>query len=300
MANFVSYSDAQQLMAKIGQKFSALAGAYIPKGSCTFASLPATPTASMTGYVYNITDDFTTDARFVEGAGKDYPAGSNVVVVDNSTFAAATPSGSEDPAALGWYELDSSTGKYVLSADTSVDSGKTYYVKTTLIQFDVLAGFVDLSDIEDTLDAIEAMITGQFDASNAYAIGDVVIKDDVLYKFTSAHTASDPWSPSEVTAVTMVELVNAAVATANTNIAAAKAVVEGLISTEFVAANAYDAGDIVLHEDGLYRFKTGGHTAGDPWNAAEVDAVKVEDLIEDAEPESLTPSQISDLEGLLD
>ena len=47
-------------MTKIGQKFSALTGAYIPKGNSAFASLHATPTSSMVGYVYNITDDFTT------------------------------------------------------------------------------------------------------------------------------------------------------------------------------------------------------------------------------------------------
>lgn len=299
MANFVSYSDAQQLMAKIGQKFSALTGAYIPKGSSAFASIPATPTLSMAGYVYNITDDFTTDARFVEGAGKAYPAGSNIVVVDNSTFSAVTPLGSEDPSSEGWYELDAVSGKYVLSADTTVDGTKTYYAKTVLVQYDVIGGFVDLSDIENTLAAIEAMITGEFDASNAYAIGDVVIKDDVLYKFTSAHTASDPWDASEVTSVTVVDLINVALATANSNIASAKATVESLVADEFVAANAYDVGNIVTHEDGLYKFKV-AHTAGNPWDATEVDSVQMTDLLDDIEPDSLTPAQIADLEGLLD
>lgn len=35
------------------------------------------------------------------------------------------PVGSEDPSSEGWYELVS--GEYVLSADTTVDAGKTYY-----------------------------------------------------------------------------------------------------------------------------------------------------------------------------
>ena len=299
MANFVSYSDAQALMTKIGQKFSALTGAYVPKGNCAFASLPATPTASMVGNVYNVTDAFTTDSRFVEGSGKSYGAGQNVVVVDNSTYAAVTPVGSENPSTEGWYELDSTTGKYVASTDTEVDSGKTYYAKTTLIQFDVLAGFVDLSDIDNTLDAIEAMITGQFSASNAYAIGDVVIKDDILYKFTSAHTASDPWDSSEVTSVTVVDLINAALSTANSNIATAKATVEGLMADEFASANAYVVGDVVTHEDGLYKF-TSAHTAGTAWDSSEVDAVQMTDLLDAIEPDSLTAEQIADLEGLLD
>lgn len=39
------------------------------------------------GYVYNITDDFTTTDNFVEGAGNTYTAGTNVVVVNAGTDA---------------------------------------------------------------------------------------------------------------------------------------------------------------------------------------------------------------------
>lgn len=38
----------------------------------------------------------------------------------------------------------------------------------------------------------------EFVASKTYAIGDVVIKDNKLFVFTSAHTANDPWSTAEV------------------------------------------------------------------------------------------------------
>ena len=34
--------------------------------------------------MYNITDELTTDDNFVEGAGKTYPAGTNVVLVEPS------------------------------------------------------------------------------------------------------------------------------------------------------------------------------------------------------------------------
>lgn len=43
------------------------------------------------------------------------------------TYTAVTPTGSEDPSALGWYEIVS--GEYELSQDTTVDGGKTYYTK---------------------------------------------------------------------------------------------------------------------------------------------------------------------------
>lgn len=59
-----------------------LASALKPQGSITYANLPA-PSASNLGYVWNITDSFTTDARFLEGAGNTYPAGTNVAVVQN-------------------------------------------------------------------------------------------------------------------------------------------------------------------------------------------------------------------------
>ena len=55
------------------------------KGSVNFSSLPAISNAAE-GDVYNIKDAFTTTSSFVEGTGKSYPAGSNVVcVIDNST-----------------------------------------------------------------------------------------------------------------------------------------------------------------------------------------------------------------------
>lgn len=64
---------------------SAVSGAYKPQGSITFANIPTTGFA--VGYVYNISDDFTTDSRFVEGAGKTYPAGTNIVCVSTTATA---------------------------------------------------------------------------------------------------------------------------------------------------------------------------------------------------------------------
>lgn len=82
---------------------------YKPAGSLTFATLP-TPTSTVLGNVYNVTDAFTTNDNFIEGAGKKHPAGTNVVVI---------------------------------SAGTS-----TY-------KYDVLAGFVDLSEYAKTADFTE-------------------------------------------------------------------------------------------------------------------------------------------------
>ena len=58
-------------------------GGITPKGSSAFASLP-TPAAENLGWMFNVTDAFTTTSAFVEGAGKSFPAGSNVYVCNPS------------------------------------------------------------------------------------------------------------------------------------------------------------------------------------------------------------------------
>ena len=209
--NFVSYANAQVIMTVIGQKFSALGGAYVAKGSIAFASLPSVRTADMVGYVYNVTDDFTTTADFIEGAGKKYPAGTNVVIVDASTvsYNEVTPVGTENPSEEGWYELVSD--EYVLSEDTEVDSGKTYYEKVTTeaYKYDVLGNFINVDAIEAKIEKVAKMITGFFDDTLPYDTGDVVIYEDELYKFKVDHVAG-AWDATEVDAVTVIDLIDAA------------------------------------------------------------------------------------------
>ena len=66
---------------------AAISSVYKPAGSVAFASLP-TPVKAVEGNVYNVTDAFTTDSRFIEGTGKEYPAGTNVVIIntDGTTY----------------------------------------------------------------------------------------------------------------------------------------------------------------------------------------------------------------------
>ena len=66
---------------EVDQKIAgAVSSVYKPAGSVAYAKLPEL-SETVLGNVYNVTDAFTTDARFVEGAGQKHPAGSNVVVV---------------------------------------------------------------------------------------------------------------------------------------------------------------------------------------------------------------------------
>lgn len=54
-----------------------LGGALVPMGTVDFENLPAVEDAS-SGWMYNVSDQFTTTENFVEGAGITVPAGSNI------------------------------------------------------------------------------------------------------------------------------------------------------------------------------------------------------------------------------
>lgn len=57
----------------------ALGSALIPRGTVEFANLPSvSSTAVKDGYMWNISDSFTTTSDFVEGAGLNIPMGANV------------------------------------------------------------------------------------------------------------------------------------------------------------------------------------------------------------------------------
>lgn len=81
-----TYADEQVAAAKTELEASIksqISTAYKVKGSSAFASLPALSEAEE-GNVYNVADEFTTTADFVEGEGQKYPAGTNVVCVEAS------------------------------------------------------------------------------------------------------------------------------------------------------------------------------------------------------------------------
>lgn len=120
-------TDIANLRESVDNKISSV---YKVKGSLPFASLTsALLVKANEGNVYNITDAFTSTADFVEGAGKKYTAGTNVVIVETTTavftvssdstvnagktyyvnqnggYSVVTPAGNEDPATEGWYEM---------------------------------------------------------------------------------------------------------------------------------------------------------------------------------------------------
>jgi hypothetical protein len=199
---YMSYDNAVAIVNKIASRLNALTGAFQIRGSV--ASVPTLSNCNP-GDVYNITSEFTTTADFVEGAGIKYPAGTDIYVADLSTYATATPAGSENPTTEGWYELVNN--KYVLSTDTEVVSGKTYYIKTENIKWTVGAGFIDVDAIEDRITNVREMISDTtFDTATAYAIGDIVTYEDGLYQFNAAHSAG-AWTGTDVDEIDILDLI---------------------------------------------------------------------------------------------
>ena len=76
-------------LAELLGKIQAVPTAIVPKGTKTFAQLaPSTDLAAGSlGYMWNISDAFTTTADFAEGAGHSIPAGANVYVANVGTAA---------------------------------------------------------------------------------------------------------------------------------------------------------------------------------------------------------------------
>jgi len=77
LKNDSGFQTANDVDAAINAKLSTT---YKASGSLAFANLPAADAAHL-GMVYNVTDAFTTTSNFMEGAGNNYPVGTNVVIV---------------------------------------------------------------------------------------------------------------------------------------------------------------------------------------------------------------------------
>ena len=75
-----SYATTSSVNTLISQAVSTV---YTPKGSLAdISTIDTVSTTGKVGDVYNISSAFVTTASFIEGAGKSYPAGTNIVLVE--------------------------------------------------------------------------------------------------------------------------------------------------------------------------------------------------------------------------
>ena len=77
-------------------------------------------------YLYKILADNEVEVRIVNDVKDGEVISLYAFRVDDEVYLEQTPVGSENPQALGWYELVS--GVFTLSTDTTVQAGTTYYV----------------------------------------------------------------------------------------------------------------------------------------------------------------------------
>ena len=181
-------------LAELLGKINALPSAIIPKGSKAFANLaPSTDLAAGNlGFMWNITDAFTTTADFAEGAGHSIPAGANVYVANVGT--AAEPSYKYD-IFQGMYDLSG----YALKSEMAVEavSGDSTKKDITLKSGLTQRVVVEHQDITGKADKDTDAVTGNFavfDANGNPVDGDCKPSDFQAagsYKTTQS-AVSDP------------------------------------------------------------------------------------------------------------
>ncbi len=117
-----TYTD-EQITAKVSS-------AYKAAGSSTFANLP-TPAKALEGNVYNVTDDFKADGKFIDSeVGKSYPAGTNVVVIKvGSAYKYDVLAGVTD---LSAYATKEYVGTQISSAKTELTGSDAGVNATTI------------------------------------------------------------------------------------------------------------------------------------------------------------------------
>lgn len=119
--NHLPESRIEALLIELNDKIKN-AKIYKVAGSKAFEEL-GVPTAATIGLVYTITDDFTTNQYFIDGAGDYFPAGTNVVgIVDV-----------DDQTGEESYWWDTLSGFIDLSGYLmKVEAAETYVAKTDL------------------------------------------------------------------------------------------------------------------------------------------------------------------------
>lgn len=152
-----AYSTTTQMNAAIEDAVSgAIASAYkISPSVSALNQLPALTEANI-GKVSNLTVQATSTADFVEGAGKELPAGTNIVVVEVS---AATFVATEDATAQAgkiYYADAEGTALDTQPTEGADISSAGYYEEVpAVIKYDSLAGFLEFNEISNSqIDAL--------------------------------------------------------------------------------------------------------------------------------------------------
>lgn len=166
----LSAETVEAALAELLGKIQAIPSAIIPKGTRTFSQLaPSTDlVAGSLGFMWNISDAFTTDSNFAEGSGKAVAAGSNIYVANVGT--AAEPSYKYDifagPIDLSGYALKSEMS---VEAGTGANADKTTITLKSGTSATVLTTHQDISGKANKVTVGTG--TGEATAGNFFGIG---------------------------------------------------------------------------------------------------------------------------------
>lgn len=139
------------------EKANSVTATFKPGGSLANISLLPPLTASNLGYVFDVADAFTTTADFLEGAGKEYPAGTNVAIIEPTS---------------GVYKYDIFAGNFQPILESGVN------IKTINNQSILGSGDLQIESGSDvianpTLAGTEEKLTGLQVGETKYSVGDV-------------------------------------------------------------------------------------------------------------------------------
>ena len=177
--------EATSVVGALEELASSIAGlpsAIVPKGTKAFSGLtPATDLAAANvGFMWNISDAFTTTADFVEGAGVSIPAGANVYVANPSA---------------GVYKYDIFQGMYDLSGyalksemsidDVSGDATKKEITLKSGLSQQVVVAHQDISGKADKVSGGTAGNVAELD-SNGNLVDGGLATDDIAVKDADA------------------------------------------------------------------------------------------------------------------
>lgn len=159
LTNDSDFQSGTQVQNAIAAKISS---AYKAGGTKAFADLASLLVAANEGYVYNVSDAFTTTADFVEGAGKTHPAGTNVVVVN--TAAAGETAVYKFDVLAGFVDLsgyvEKEAGKGLSTEDyTTTEKNKLAGISTQANKTTVTTEKAGTIEIDGTTKVIVAIAT---------------------------------------------------------------------------------------------------------------------------------------------
>lgn len=171
------YNDHAKYWAEVAEQWAEqFINGVVYKGSVLFANIPTT--GMLNGWMYNITDAFTTDNRFKEGSGIYCEAGTNIIWNDAESLW---------DLAGGFGGVQSFNGRHgnILPQANDYDATQIKYGTNSNVNAE-LNNKTNLS-----------VIAEEFDSTSSYAVGNYVMYNGVLYKCTTAHTGT--WADADFT-----------------------------------------------------------------------------------------------------